>query len=84
MGAEDFAFYLEKRPGSFFFVGVNPSETEPYPPLHNPRFNFSDETLPTSVEAMCRLAVDYLAEGTHRQIVHRTGNYRLCEALRRH
>lgn len=44
MGAEDFAFYLEKRPGSFFFVGNG--EDSAY--LHHPLFDFRDEILPVA------------------------------------
>ena len=60
MGAEDFAYYLEKRPGCFLFLGNNPSKTEPYPALHNPRFNFNDDALPYGMELMARIAIDYL------------------------
>jgi len=60
MGAEDFAFYLQKIPGSFLFLGVNPSDTERYPNLHSPRFNFNDDALPLGVELMSRLAIRFL------------------------
>ncbi len=61
MGAEDFAFYLQEKPGSFFFIGNNPSDTEPYPNLHSPHFNFSDDALPTSIELMSAVAIRFLA-----------------------
>ena len=62
MGAEDFAFYLQKKPGSFFFVGNNPSKTEPSPNLHSPHFNFNDDALPTSIELMGRMAIRFLED----------------------
>ncbi len=45
MGGEDFAYYLEKVPGCFFMVGVEPLEAAGYPPLHSDRYNFTDEAL---------------------------------------
>jgi amidohydrolase len=60
MGAEDFAFYLRKVPGSFICVGVNPNADQPYPPLHNPRYNFSDEAIPTAVILMASIALRFL------------------------
>lgn len=63
MGAEDFAFYLEKVPGAFLFIGNNPSETEPYPSLHSPHFNFNDDALAPGMEMMCQLAMRFLRRG---------------------
>lgn len=43
MGGEDFAFYLEKKPGAFFFLS-NPKEIEGKAYAHhNPRFAISEE-----------------------------------------
>ena len=44
MGAEDFAFYLEKIPGCFFFVGNG--ENSAY--LHHPRYDYNDDILPVA------------------------------------
>lgn len=41
MGAEDFSYMLEARPGSFIFVGNGPTAE-----CHNPAFDFDDEALP--------------------------------------
>jgi amidohydrolase len=61
MGAEDFAFYLRKVPGAYLWLGVNPSATAPYAPLHSPRYDFNDDALPIGIEVMCRLATEFLA-----------------------
>jgi amidohydrolase len=42
MGGEDFAYYLEKKPGCFFLVGVQPDRERSYPPLHSDRYDFTD------------------------------------------
>lgn len=61
MGAEDFAFYLQKAPGAFICLGVNPSETELYPALHNPKYDFNDDAIPTAITLMANLALRTLA-----------------------
>ena len=45
MGGEDFAYYLEKIPGCFFLVGVEPQDVETYPTLHSDRYNFTDAAM---------------------------------------
>lgn len=45
MGGEDFAYYLQHVPGSFFFTGAkNPSWTEVYP-HHHPKFDIDERAL---------------------------------------
>ena len=41
MGAEDFSFMLEARPGAFIFVGKGASAG-----LHHPAYDINDETIP--------------------------------------
>jgi hippurate hydrolase len=41
MGAEDFAYMLEAKPGAFIFVGNGDSAG-----LHHPAYNFNDEVIP--------------------------------------
>ena len=41
MGAEDFAYMLNARPGAFIFVGNGDSAG-----LHHPAYNFNDEAIP--------------------------------------
>jgi amidohydrolase len=45
MGGEDFAYYLEKVPGCFFLVGVEPLDRTDCPSLHTDRYDFSDDAL---------------------------------------
>jgi hippurate hydrolase len=56
MGAEDFAFMLEERPGAFIFVGNGYSAG-----LHHPAYNFNDETIPVGTSYWVRLAETALA-----------------------
>ena len=50
MGAEDFAFLLENRPGSYVFVGNGETAG-----LHHPEFDFDDETAAAGASFFARL-----------------------------
>ncbi|WP_375436896.1 amidohydrolase [uncultured Hymenobacter sp.] len=61
-GAEDFAYFQEKVPGLFVFVGgmpkgKNPTETAPH---HTPGFFVDESGLTLGVQAIATLAADYL------------------------
>ncbi len=58
-GAEDFAFYQEKIPGLFVFLGITPSGTKPVP-NHSPYFLVDESAMIVGVRAMANLAVDFL------------------------
>ena len=51
MGAEDFAFMLNERPGAFIYVGNGDSAG-----LHNPKYDFNDEAIPLGTSYWVRLA----------------------------
>ncbi len=59
MGAEDFAYMLAERPGSYFFLGT--AKTDNDPSLHHPKFDFNDDALPIGVNLWVELAETYLA-----------------------
>ena len=61
MGAEDFAYYLEKVPGCFFFLGVQPPAADGYPPLHSDRYDFSDEAMGVGVKMFVELVRNFRA-----------------------
>ena len=61
MAAEDFAYYLQKVPGTFMFLGNNPNPGAPYPGLHSPHFNFCDDALPVGIELLSTVAMRFLA-----------------------
>jgi len=60
MAAEDFSFYLDKVPGSFIWLGLNPDPATVYPALHNPRFNFNDDALPLAIQLLSEVALGVL------------------------
>ena len=49
MGGEDFAYYLKKVPGTFYFLGTRPREAKSVPFCHNPAFDFNDDIVPTGI-----------------------------------
>ncbi|MCK5445838.1 MAG: amidohydrolase [Rhodospirillaceae bacterium] len=54
MGAEDFAFMLQKKPGSYAWLGTG---TDPdCPKLHNAHFDFNDDMLALGTAYWTRLA----------------------------
>jgi hippurate hydrolase len=56
MGAEDFAFMLQERPGAFIYIGNGNSAQ-----LHNPAYDFNDEAIPAGTSYWVRLAETALA-----------------------
>jgi hippurate hydrolase len=50
MGAEDFAFFLEKRPGAYLFMGNGDTAG-----LHHPAYNFTDEAAAHGASFFARL-----------------------------
>jgi hippurate hydrolase len=57
MGGEDFAFFLEKVPGAFIWLGVG----EDAPGLHTPAFAFDEEILPQGSALLTALALESLS-----------------------
>ena len=57
IGSEDFAFFLEKTPGCFFFVGIG--EDKPY--LHNADYDFNDDILPVAAGTFVAIVEDMLS-----------------------
>ena len=50
MGAEDFSYMLEARPGAYLFIGQGEA-----PGLHNPAFDFNDAVAPVGASFFARL-----------------------------
>jgi amidohydrolase len=59
MGGEDFAYYLEKVPGCFFLIGVAPPDNQPYPSLHNDRYDFTDAALAVGMQMFVSLCLNF-------------------------
>src|SRR5690606_5919531 len=62
MGAEDFAFYLQRVPGCFLGLGVRNEAVGAVHPVHHPRFRLDEAALPIGAALHAALAVQALAE----------------------
>jgi amidohydrolase len=61
-GAEDFAFFQQKVPGFFFFVGAMMSNQDPnvMPSHHTPDFMIDELGMLTGLKAMLNVTLDYM------------------------
>lgn len=62
MGSEDFAFYQEKIPGYFFFVGMQNETRKQLQSPHSPYFEINEDVLPYGAALHASLAARYLLE----------------------
>ncbi len=66
MGAEDFSFFLQEKPGCYFLIGNGDGEHREgghgLGPcmLHNPSYDFNDDLIPLGATAWVRLAERWL------------------------
>ncbi len=60
MGGEDFAYYLQKVPGSFFRLGCRNEEKGIVHPFHSSSFDIDEDVLPFGVEMFTRIIDQYL------------------------
>lgn len=64
LGSEDFSFYLQRRPGAFFFVGTKPAGSTDLPFLHDARYDFNDDALPRMIALHVEIARRFAREWT--------------------
>jgi amidohydrolase len=60
MAAEDFACFLEQKPGAYIWIGNGTAAAGGI--LHNPHYDFNDEVLPLGASYWVRLAESVLAK----------------------
>jgi amidohydrolase len=57
MGGEDFAYYLQKVPGAFFFLGMGDGQHHPH---HHPAFDIDERALPQGVMLLTAIALEFI------------------------
>ena len=62
MGAEDFSYMLQKRPGAFIGIGQGDGGRHSVG-LHNPRFDFNDDLIPYGASVFAKLVEQELRRG---------------------
>jgi len=60
MGGEDFAYYLERIPGTFFFTGAGNSEIGADYPHHHPKFDIDERSMLIAAKVLVASVLDYL------------------------
>ena len=55
MGAEDFSFMLNARPGAFIFIGNGDTAS-----VHHPEYDFNDDIIPTGCSYWAKLVEEIL------------------------
>jgi amidohydrolase len=58
--SDDMAFFLERAPGCYFFVGASDPARGIDAPHHSPRFDIAEESLAIGLETLARATLDYL------------------------
>jgi amidohydrolase len=61
-GSEDFAYFAQKVPSFFYFVGVSPKGRNAVtaPSNHSPEFYLDEAAIPIAIRTLAALATDYL------------------------
>jgi amidohydrolase len=59
MGGEDFAYYLQKVPGTFFFTGAKPEGVETAYPHHHPKFDINEKAMLIAAKTLGLAALNY-------------------------
>ena len=62
MPGEDFAWYLQDKPGCFAFIGIQNPELEATYDHHNNRFNMDDTVLSAASAVYAEYAIQWLQE----------------------
>jgi amidohydrolase len=60
MGSEDAAYFMQKIPGCYFFLGSANAERQLDAPHHNPRFDFDEDSLALGVAVMMKALAHYV------------------------
>lgn len=61
MGGEDFAYYAQRLPSCYFFLGAGNADKGIVYPHHHPRFDIDEDVLPLGVEILAGAARRLLA-----------------------
>ncbi|KAH7515779.1 hypothetical protein FEM48_Zijuj10G0062700 [Ziziphus jujuba var. spinosa] len=68
MGSEDFAFYLDKVPGTFLFLGVQNDKIGAIHQHHSPYYSIDEDVLPTGAAIHAAFAISYLSDSNCRNL----------------
>ncbi|EOW1565196.1 M20 family metallopeptidase [Listeria monocytogenes] len=58
-GSEDFAYYLQKIPGVFFYIGAKPKNNSNAYFNHHPKFDIDEDALLVAAKSVADVVLDY-------------------------
>ncbi|WP_332284664.1 M20 family metallopeptidase [Bacillus safensis] len=59
MGGEDFAYYLQHVPGTFFYTGAMPENSQDVYPHHHPKFDINEKAMPIAAKVLAHAVLSY-------------------------
>ncbi|MEK4373096.1 M20 family metallopeptidase [Bacillus sp. FSL L8-0215] len=59
MGGEDFAYYLQHVPGTFFYTGAMPENSQDVYPHHHPKFDINEKAMPIAAKVLANTVLSY-------------------------
>ena len=62
-GSEDFAYYLKKTPGVFFYIGCKPKGVEKAYFNHHPKFDIDEDALLVAAKSVGHVVCKYVGRG---------------------
>ncbi|NEU31101.1 amidohydrolase [bacterium LRH843] len=62
MIGEDFAYYLQHVPGTFFLTGAGNAEKGINYPHHHPKFDFDEKAMLVAATCLARVTIDFLLD----------------------
>lgn len=70
MGSEDFAFYLDKVPGSMFFLGTKNEKKGATHPPHSPYYVIDEDIFPIGAALHATFAYSFLSDSAAKLHLH--------------
>ncbi|WP_141430543.1 M20 family metallopeptidase [Bacillus sp. 03113] len=72
MGSEDFAYYLQHKPGMFFHTGARNDEIGANFPHHHPKFDFDERAMIYAGKALLSLVHHYVSANVKAEVAEST------------
>jgi len=67
MAVDDFAYFIEKRPGVMFMLGTGNARKKTCFPLHSGMFDIDEDCLPIGTALLAKIAYDFVRSATREE-----------------
>lgn len=71
MGGEDFAYFLQEKPGSYFFIHSGNKEKGIVYPHHHPKFDFDERAMLVGAKCFLAIVAHYLVDKKNQADTHK-------------